>query len=64
MSLDDVMVMLLKGCGEIYSKNQSLGTIEAVGLYGNCLRIYNNISPTKKFLEILLTRFVYFSSTK
>ena len=63
MSLDDVMVMLLKGCGEIYSKNQSLGTIEAVGLYGNCLRIYN-ISPTKKILEILLTRFVYFSSTK
>jgi hypothetical protein len=25
--------MLLKGCGEIYSENQSLGTIEAVGLY-------------------------------
>ncbi|CAB3977483.1 Hypothetical predicted protein [Paramuricea clavata] len=31
--LYDVVVMLLKGCGEIYSENQSLGTIEAVGLY-------------------------------
>ena len=34
VSLDDVVVMLLKGRGEIYVENQSSGTyIEAVGLY-------------------------------